>query len=298
MARIAFLGTGAMGVGMAGRLMDAGHDLSVFNRTAEKTRPLVERGASLALTPRDAADGADVVFAMVGDDEASEHVWMGALDGALAADLADSAIIVECSTLSHDWVTELSCQAAAAGYAYIDCPVTGYPHMAAAGELTLFVGAEDADLTRARPFLKPLCTEIIHFGGVGAGAAYKLIVNLMGSVQIAGAAEGLLIAEKAGLDWKTVGYALSKGAAASPQVARNAQRMIAGGHDRDVVFSGRWRLKDTLYGLRLAEKFGHAARFGSVAGDIYRMLVDQGFGDENETRVVDVLRSANDGSQE
>ena len=101
MTRIGFLGTGVMGVGMARQLIAAGHDLSVFNRTVEKTRPLVEQGARLAITPREAADGADVVFAMVGDDEASEHVWMGALDGALAANLKPGTIVVECSTLSH-----------------------------------------------------------------------------------------------------------------------------------------------------------------------------------------------------
>ena len=290
MTRIAFLGTGVMGVGMARRLIAAGHNLSVFNRTVEKTRPLVEQGACLAMTPRDAAEGADVVFAMVGDDEASEHVWMDASDGALAADLKPGTIVVECSTLSHDWVMRLSAVIQAAGHTYIDCPVTGYPHMAGKGELTLLVGAEEADLERARPFLGPLCTEIIHFGPIGNGTAYKLMVNLMGSVQIAGAAEGLLIAEKVGLNMNTVGYALSKGAAASPQVIQNSERMIAGGHENNVVFSGRWRLKDTSYGLRLAEKFGHEAQFGLVAGGIYRILVDSGHGDENETKVIDVLR--------
>jgi len=290
MARIAFLGTGVMGIGMAGRLLDAGHDVHVYNRTAEKTRPLIERGATLALTPRDAAQQADAVFAMVGDDEASENIWMGA-DGALAGNPAAGCLAVECSTLSHDWVMTLSQAIEAEGHTYIDCPVTGYPHMAAAGELTLFIGAGDDALATARPILEPLCKEIIHFGPVGAGTAYKLTVNLMGSVQIAGAAEGLLIAEKAGLDWQTVGYALSKGAAASPQVINNSRRMIDGGHDQDVTFSGRWRLKDTLYGLKLAEEFGQDARFGKVAGEIYRMLVDQGYGDVNETKVVDVLRT-------
>jgi 3-hydroxyisobutyrate dehydrogenase len=113
----------------------------------------------------------------------------------------------------------------------------------------------------------------------------------MGSVQIAGAAEGLLIAEKAGLDLETVAYALSKGAASSPQVIRNSQRMVEGNHDENVVFSGRWRLKDTLYGLKLAESVGQEARFGGVAGKIYRQLVDEGLGDVNETKVIDVLRS-------
>ena len=290
MAKIAFLGTGVMGAAMAARLIEAGQTLSVYNRTPEKTRPLVEAGARLAETPRQAAAGADVVIAMVGDDRASETVWLGA-DGALSGDWAAGAIAIECSTLSHDWVLELARACTDRGLTYIDCPVTGYPHMAAAGELTLFVGAEEEDLARARPILEQLSVEIIHFGGTGTGTAYKLMVNLMGSVQIAAAAEGLLTAEKAGLDLKTVAYALSKGAAASPQVIRNSQRMVAGDHDENITFSGAWRLKDTLYGLKLADKVGQNARFGKVAGEIYQKLVDDGYGDANETKVIDVLRS-------
>jgi len=290
MTKIAFLGTGVMGAAMAGRLIDAGETLSVYNRTVEKTRPLVEAGATLAKTPRDAAEGADVLIAMVGDDGASENVWLGD-DGALAGAMTTGALAIECSTLSHDWVVDLSRTCSDHGLTYIDCPVTGYPHMAAAGELTLFVGAAADDLARARPILEQMSVEIIHFGGIGAGTAYKLMVNLMGSVQIAAAAEGLLTAEKAGLDLETVAYALSKGAAASPQVIRNSQRMVAADHEENITFSGAWRLKDTLYGLKLAEKVGQNARFGRVAGEIYRQLVDDGYGDVNETKVIDVLRT-------
>ena len=293
MARVGFLGMGAMGSGMAGRLITKGHEVAVFNRTAEKARPLIEKGARLALTPRDAADGAEVVFAMVGDDQASQHVWMGALDGALAANLAADAIIIECSTLSHDWVMQLSSIVQAEGYTYIDCPVTGYPEMAEVGQLTLFVGAHSDDLTRASSFLEPLCSEIIHFGAVGNGTIYKLTVNLMGSVQIAGVAEGIAIADKAGLNLETVGYAISKGAAASPQVTRNSERMIAGEHENNIVFSGRWRLKDTIYGIRLAEKFGQNARLGKIAGEIYEMLIDTGYGEQNESKIIDVIGKNN-----
>ena len=293
MARVGFLGMGAMGSGMAGRLITKGHEVAVFNRTAEKARPLIEKGARLALTPRDAADGAEVVFAMVGDDQASQHVWMGALDGALAANLAADAIIIECSTLSHDWVMQLSSIVQAEGYTYIDCPVTGYPEMAEVGQLTLFVGAHSEDLTRASSFLEPLCSEIIHFGAVGNGTIYKLTINLMGSVQIAGVAEGIAIADKAGLNLETVGYAISKGAAASPQVTRNSERMIAGEHENNIVFSGRWRLKDTIYGIRLAEKFGQNARLGKIAGEIYEMLIDTGYGEQNESKIIDVIGKNN-----
>lgn len=290
MAAVAFLGTGNMGAGMAGRLIAAGHALAVYNRTAARTDALAKAGARVCRTPREAADGADAVFAMVGDDEASAAVWLGD-DGALAADKKNDALAVECSTLSHDWVLELAATARARGWCYVDCPVTGIPVAAAAGELTLLVGADDADLEAAQPLLAQLCKEIIHFGPIGAGTAYKLMVNLMGAVQIAGAAEGLLIAEKAGLDPERVAHALARGAAASPQVVRNIRRMTAGDHDRNVTFSGRLRLKDVLYGLRLADKLGQQTPFGRAARDAFQKMLDQGLEELNESKVIDVLRS-------
>ena len=290
MASIAFLGTGNMGAGMAGCLIKAGHDLTVYNRTMEKTRPLAELGATAADTPQEAAKGADAVIAMVGNDEASKAVWLGDT-GALAAETAENAMTVECSTLSHDWVLELAATAGQKGLRYIDCPVTGIPVKAAAGDLTLLVGAEAGDMETARPLLQPFSSEIIHFGPVGAGTAYKLMVNLMGAVQIAGAAEGMLIAEKAGLDPGQVADALAKGAAASPQVIRNARRMAAADHKQNITFSGQLRLKDTLYGLRLADKLGQQTPFGNAARDAFQMLLDEGFDELNESKVIDVLRS-------
>ena len=288
MATIAFLGTGVMGVGMAGSLMRAGHDLRVYNRTAEKALPLVRAGATIELTPRATANGADAIFAMVADDEASEDVWLGH-DGALAADLAPGTICVECSTLSHAWVQQLEKAVRADGHAYIDCPVTGYPHMAEAGELTLLVGADDVELERARPYLDTLSTGIIHFGGVGTGTAYKLMINLMGAVQIAATAEGLAIAEKAGLDRDTVVDAICKGAAASPQVVRNAGLMAAGNFDKDVTFTGALRLKDVRYAMAFAEAMNMNPPFGSVAADAFSTQVEQGWGALSESKIVDVL---------
>ncbi len=290
MAPIAFLGTGNMGAGMAARLLGAGHAVTVYNRTAAKTATLAQAGARVAATPRDAAQGAEAVFAMVGDDESAEAVWMGE-DGALAATTQANALAIECSTLSHDWVLAFAAQAGAQGFRFIDCPVTGRPDNAAEGELTLLVGAGDADLEAARPLLEPLCTEIVHFGPVGAGTAYKLMVNLMGTVQIAAVAEGLLIAEKAGLDMEKVNHALARGAAASRQVVRNSRRMIDAEHAGKVTFSGRWRLKDAVYGLRLAKKLGQETPTGSAAAEAFQKLVDAGLGELSESKVIDVLRS-------
>lgn len=286
MTRIAFLGLGNMGRGMAARLVAAGHDVRVWNRTADKARALT--GATPCATPREAAEGAAMIVAMLADDTASEAVWCGP-DGALTGNPAKNAFAVDCSTLSHAWVMELASRARAAGLRYIDCPVTGLPDAAAAGELMLFIGAEAAELEAARPLLEPMCNDIVHFGPVGAGTAFKLTINLMGAVQIAAAGEGLRIARAAGLDMQKVLYALERGQAASPQVVRNARRMVANDHDVNIMFTGRLRLKDTRCGMALARSLGETAAFGQVAEAALERLVARGLGDINESKVIDAL---------
>ncbi|WP_433560713.1 NAD(P)-dependent oxidoreductase [Nocardia sp. CA-151230] len=289
MARIAFLGVGRMGAGMAARMMGAGHEVSVFNRTPEKAAGLVTAGATLAATPREAAQGAEAIFAMVADDDASRAAWLGA-DGALAGEYVPDAFAVEFSTISRPWVSELAKQAAAHGLRYLDSPVTGLPDAAAAGRLTLFVGADSAHLDAARPLLAPLCTDIVHFGAVGAGTSYKLIQNLLGSIQIAATAEALRTAELAGLDLALVTDTLSRGGAASPTVVRMCREMTGGVHDRDIAFTAALRLKDTRIGVELADAVGTPAALGHTAEQIFRRLVADGHGDLSETKLIDLLR--------
>ena len=291
MKRIAFLGLGRMGSAMASRLLARGYELTVYNRTAERARALVDAGAKLAATPRDACVGADAVVAMTADDVSSKAMWLGD-DGALAAALAPKALAIECSTLPHAWAVELARLAAQRGLRYIDAPVTGLPDAAAAGELTLLVGADAADLDAARAVLDTLATRVLHFGAVGAGTAYKLAINLIGSVQIASAAEGLALAERAGLDPKLVVDAIATGQAASPQVVRNTRRMIDGEFSRDIVFTPVLRLKDIDYALRLAESLGVATPFGDAAREMFAKLIAQGGGAEHEARIVEVARAA------
>lgn len=289
MKRIAFLGLGRMGAGMATRLLAVGHRLTVYNRTAARAEALVRAGAALAPTPRDACDGADAVFAMTADDGSSRAMWCGE-DGALAARVARGALAIECSTLSHDWVLELGRLAAQRGLRYVDAPVTGLPQAAAAGELTLLVGAANTDLEAARPLLDVLANRVLHFGPVGAGTVYKLAINLIGSVQIASAAEGLALAERAGLDLRAVVDAIATSQAASPQVVRNTRRMVEREFARDVVFTPVLRLKDVEYALRLAETLGVATPFGDAAREMLRRVIEQGGGAEHEARVIDVAR--------
>jgi 3-hydroxyisobutyrate dehydrogenase len=267
MTKVAFIGLGRMGHGMAGRYLDAGFEVAVFNRSKAKAEDLIARGARWATSPAAAADGADAVVTMVADDEASRAVWLGK-DGAASIAKAGT-LAIECSTVSYQHALDLARELRTRGLVYIDSPVTGLPDAAAAGKLTLLVGAEPADLERARPFLTPLSTTIRHFGAVGSGTVYKLINNLMGAIQIAGIAEGLAIAEKAGLDMKLVLEAVETGVAASPQVIRHSKRMAARNFS-GATFTAALRHKDAAYAVALAESLLSAAPImGRAAVEAY-----------------------------
>lgn len=287
--RIAFLGLGKMGAGMAARLLAAGHSVSVFNRTAARAEPLARAGARVAASACDAAENADIIIGMTADDESSRAMWLGD-QGALTAHNAPDALAIECSTLSHDWVLELAQKVRARGFRYVDAPVTGLPDAAAAGTLTLLVGAEPADLDAARPAFASLATRVLHFGPVGQGTVYKLMVNLLGAVQIASAAQGLVLAESAGLDPRLVSDAVSSGQAASPQVVRNMRRFVAGDHGTGINFTPALRLKDVEYALRLARKVGVPQELGEAAAGLYRRLCADGFARDNESRIIDLVR--------
>lgn len=287
MSTIAFIGLGNMGSGMARRLLGAGHRVSVFNRTREKALPLTASGARIAECPRTACIGAEAVFVMVADDVASRAVWLGE-DGILAAALHPQCLAIECSTLSYPWATELAAQATGRGLRYVDAPVTGQPDAAAKGELIMLAGANASDLAAAEPYLTAISKHTYHFGPVGAGTAYKLMINLMGAVQIAAAAEGVAFAKRAGLDLCTVADAIASGQGASPQVVRNVRRMVDDDHDRNVVFTPVLRMKDIDYALHLAGVLGLATPLGDAAGDIYSRLIARGDVACNESKIIEV----------
>src|SRR6201995_1163330 len=241
--------------------------VSVWNRSKAKAEDLVARGARWATSPEDAAIDAEAVVTMVADDEASRAVWL-TRDGA-AATMKAGTLAIECSTVSHNHALDLAHALGSRGLIYIDSPVTGLPDAAAAGKLTLLVGADPADLEKAQPYLTPLATTIRHFGTVGSGTVYKLINNLMGAIQIAGIAEGLAIAEQAGLDMKLVLEAVETGVAASPQVIRHARRMAM----RDfagATFTAGLRAKEGAYAVALAESLlAEKLPMGRAAVDAY-----------------------------
>ena len=286
MTKVGFIGLGRMGHGMAGRYLDAGFTVAVFNRSKAKAEDLIARGARWASSPAEAADGADTVVTMVADDEASRSVWLGK-DGA-AAKMKPGTLAIECSTVSHQHALDMARDLRGRGLVYIDCPVTGLPEAAATGKLTLLVGADAADLESAKPYLAPIGNVVRHFGAVGTGTVYKLINNLMGAVQIAGIAEGVAMAEQAGLDMKLVAEALATGAVASPQVIRHSRRMVA----RDfsgASFTAALRYKDAAYAVKLAETLlADTPLVGRAAVEAYARA-KAAMPDDDEGRMIEIV---------
>jgi 3-hydroxyisobutyrate dehydrogenase len=286
MTRVAFIGLGRMGHGMAGRYLDAGFAVAVWNRSKAKADDLIARGATWATSPEDAAIDADAVVTMVADDEASRSVWLGK-DGA-AATMKAGKLAIECSTISYRHALQLSQELADRGLIYIDSPVTGLPDAAASGKLTLLVGADGVDLETARPFLTPISSIIRHFGPVGTGTVYKLINNLMGAIQIAGIAEGLAIAEQAGLDMKLVLEAVETGVAASPQVIRHSRRMAARNF-AGATFTAALRYKDAAYAVALAESLlSDAPIMGCAAVEAYQRAKAVA-PDDDEAKMIEIV---------
>ena len=289
MARIGFLGAGTMGSAMIPNLLKGGHDVTVYNRTLEKARPLEGLGAKLSPTPRQAVEGVDAIISIVIDDAASKAVWTGK-DGALAGAPKPGALAIESSTVSNAWILELAGLAGAKGLHFMDIAVAGRPDAAVKAELNAFAGGSVEDFERAQPIFAPMCKSITRFGGVGKGNAFKLIYNTMGVIQVVAAIEGMHAAEAAGIELDAAQKAFSAGNTNSGHVIRHTRYVATGKHENPVHFSSRNRLKDVSYGVDFIENIGAQSRLGLAAADVLNQMIDLGMGDLNDSQLIDALR--------
>jgi 3-hydroxyisobutyrate dehydrogenase len=174
--KIGIAGTGRMGSAVAGRLLGQGHEVTVWNRTAGKTKPLEAAGAKLAATPTELATRSEIVITLLTDAAAIDAMYHGA-DGLLAADVRGK-LFIDMSTVRPETEVALAARVKAKGAAFIECPVGGTIGPAKEGRLLGFVGGEAGDVARAKPVLDQLCRRVEHVGAVGAGASMKLAINL------------------------------------------------------------------------------------------------------------------------
>lgn len=286
MSDVAVLGLGIMGAGMARQLLAKGHRVTIWNRSPERAEPLVSEGAQAAATPREAVAGAEVVVAMVADNDASRAAWLGD-DGALAG-MAPGSIAIDASTLDPDWVAELAAAAAARNVDFIDAPVTGSKVQAEGGTLRFFAGGEAEVIDRARPVFDAMGTEVIHFGPVGSGAVMKLANNFASGVQAAAFAEALALIEAKGLDAAKAAAILKTGAPGSPMVGLMADRMTA--EDYTPNFYIPLMAKDLGYADALLASAGIDSGIAKAARARFQAAADAGHADKDIAAVIVPLR--------
>lgn len=278
---IAFLGLGAMGRRMAARLIAAGHDVVVWNRSRVPADSPALDARSVA-SPAQAVQRADLVFAMVRDDEASREVWLAPGRGALAA-MRAQAIAVECSTLTPAWTAELAGTARRSGLEFIDAPVVGSRPQAEAGALVVLAGGTAAALDRARPALASLASAVHHVGPTPAGAAAKLLVNALFGVQVAALAELLGFARGAGLDLAALmsvleGLPVLSGSARAAAAGMLAQRY-------EPMFPVELVAKDLRYALAASAAAGGRLPVIGRTREVFEQAAVGGLGGENLTAI-------------
>jgi len=284
--RIAFLGLGIMGGGMARRLLANGFPLTVFNRNAEKSKPFANDGARVANSPREAAENAGAIISMVADDNASRSVWLGE-NGALAR-ATTGAICIECSTVTVGWIRELAAAAQKRKSELLDAPVTGSKDQAAAGELNFLVGGDPATLETVRPVLAAMGKNVSLLGPAGSGALVKLINNAVCGVQIASLAEALAMIERSGLDRASALEVLTGGAPGSPLVKAVAARMTA--PDFTPMFLLRLMAKDLGYAIAEGKQASVELAIAAAALDSFQQSVAAGHGERDIAAVVEKFR--------
>ena len=280
--RVAMIGLGIMGGGMAGRLLAAGFPLAVYNRNKDRSAPFAGAGATVAASPREAASQADIIISMVSDDIASRGVWLG--DNGALAGAARGSVLIECSTLTVGWIKELAAAAAQRGCELLDAPVTGTKPHAASGELSFLIGGSDEALATAQPVLAVMGREFIHLGPTGSGALMKLINNFMCGVQAASLAEAEYMIGAGGLNLEKALPILTHGAPGSGLVQRAAARAFA--NDFTPNFPLHLMAKDLGYAIGEASNLGHNLLTASSALTIFKEAIAKGYGDQDFSAVI------------
>ncbi len=273
--KVTFLGLGVMGFPMAGHLKRSGHDVAVYNRSREKAAKWVEvYGGGAALTPAAAVKSAEIVFACVGNDDDLRSIVFGET-GAFAG-MGKGAIFVDHTTASAEIAREIDCAARAAGFGFLDAPVSGGQAGAENGKLTVMVGGAQSDFDRARPVIDSYARTCELMGPAGSGQLAKMVNQICIGGLVQALAEGMHFAQKAGLDGKKLLDVISKGAAQSWQMENRGHTMLEGNFD--FGFAVDWMRKDLNICLAEAKRNGAQLPVTALVDQFYSRIQKRGGG--------------------
>jgi 3-hydroxyisobutyrate dehydrogenase len=284
--KLAFLGLGVMGSPMAGHLAEAGHEVTVYNRTASKAEAwCLSYGGARRDAPADAVDGADVVFMCVGNDDDVRALADGPR-GVLAS-MKPGAVLVDHTTASAGLARELDRRAKAKGFGFLDAPVSGGQAGAVNGRLTVLVGGAEASFRIAEPAMRQYGQAVTLMGPAGSGQLAKMVNQILIAGIVEGLAEGLNFAVRAGLDANLVAAVLSKGAAQSWQLENRARTMIDGKFD--FGFAVDWMRKDLAICLEEARRNGSSLPVAALVDQLYQQVQARGGGRWDTSSLIRLL---------
>jgi 2-hydroxy-3-oxopropionate reductase len=285
--KLAFIGLGVMGGPMAGHLAAAGHDVTVFNRTMSRAEAWVAtHGGQFKPTPKEAAQGAEIVFACVGNDDDLREVTIGP-NGAFAG-MTAGAIFVDHTTTSAQIARDLSETAAAQGIAFLDAPVSGGQAGAEKGVLTVMVGGDPEHFAKAEPVMRHFGRAVTLMGPSGAGQLTKMVNQLCIAGLVQALSEGIAFAERAGLDAHKVLDVISKGAAQSWQMENRGPTMIEGKFD--FGFAVDWMRKDLGIVFDEAGRNGAKVPVAELVDSFYAKVQEQGGKRWDTSSLITLLR--------
>ncbi|MDD9932875.1 MAG: NAD(P)-dependent oxidoreductase [Myxococcales bacterium] len=290
--KVAFIGLGVMGAPMAGHLARAGHEVSVFNRTRAKAEAWVEQhGGRARMTPAEAAEGAQLIFCCVGNDDHLAAVTLGR-EGVLES-IEDNAVLVDHTTASADIARELARRALAKNAGFLDAPVSGGQAGAEHGTLTVMVGGRESDYEQARPLIEHYARHARLLGPTGSGQLAKMVNQICIAGLLQGLSEGLHFAEQAGLDPESVIDVISKGAAQSWQMDNRYQTMLEGRFD--FGFAVDWMRKDLALALQEARGNGAQLPVTALVDQLYAEIQAMGGNRWDTSSLIERLRGLTEG---
>ncbi len=284
--RIGVVGLGTMGAPMARHLVNAGHTVTVHNRTRSREEPLLALGAHSADSPGEVAVGADLVLTCVSDGPDLEAVVLG--DGGIGQAMMRGSVLVDCSTVAPSVERKIAAELERRGAALVDAPVSGGSEGAERGTLTVFCGGSDEAVAKARPLLEAFSKSITHLGPTGSGQAAKAVNQMVIAGTYAALGEGLAYAERAGLPLEPLVEALGGGAADSWVLRQRSGNMIASTYP--LGFRTSLHLKDLRIALREAEAAGLDPQVTRLVAEWEAKLVERGYGDEDVSNLARVAR--------
>ena len=263
---LGFVGLGAMGQLIVPRLMNAGHEVTGWNRSKEKAAKLIDAGMRWADTPRDVAARSDIVFSIVTDSKAVKAVALGP-DG-IVSSLRQGGIYIDMSTIEPDASREIAAEFAKAGSIMLDGPLSGSPVTVAAGNASVMIGGDEAAYERVKPVLLAIGPKVMHIGGNGLACQTKIAVNLLLMVEVIAFGEAVALAEKGGVKRDIVVDAILKSVAASPVLGYRGPFILDGKMPEVPLADVTLQQKDMILALNLGRTLGSPVPLAAAANEM------------------------------